>query len=192
MGVISAIATLGGLIRPATDLTRVLRGDKHAGKTMDHEWRKAVLEQLSSEFARPPMGWFDRLVNGLNRLPRPALALGTLGLFVYAMADPVGFAARMQGLVLVPDQLWWLLGAIVSFYFGARELHHFRDKRPQVDLEDVMAVRETQEALGELRETPSTPLSTAAVWGRNPSDARVIDPDFNPALDDWRASREVG
>ena len=27
---------------------------------------------------------------------------------------------RTQGLALVPDPLWWLLGAIVSFYFGAR------------------------------------------------------------------------
>ena len=68
-------------------------------------------------------------MNGLNRLPRPMLALGTLGLFVYAMAEPAGFAERMQGLQLVPEPLWWLLGAIVSFYFGARELHHFRTRQ---------------------------------------------------------------
>ena len=56
------------------------------------------------------------------------LALGTLGLFVYAMAEPAGFSTRMQGLALVPEPLWWLLGAIVSFYFGARELHHQRSR----------------------------------------------------------------
>ena len=39
-------------------------------------------------------GWFDRLVNGVNRLPRPFLAFGTIGLIVYAMADPVQFARR--------------------------------------------------------------------------------------------------
>jgi len=133
MGLVSTIATLGGLIRPATDLTRVVRGDRAASEEMDHQWRSAVLEQLGAEFAQAQVSPFDRLINGLNRVPRPALALGTLGLFVYAMADPVGFAARMQGLVLVPDQLWWLLGAIVSFYFGARELHYFRDKRPQIE-----------------------------------------------------------
>ena len=32
----------------------------------------------------------------------------------------------MQGLALVPEQLWWLLEVIVSFYFGARELHKIR------------------------------------------------------------------
>jgi len=151
MGLVSTIATLGGLIRPATDLTRVVRGDRAASEEMDHQWRSAVLEQLGAEFAQAQVSPFDRLINGLNRVPRPALALGTLGLFVYAMADPVGFAARMQGLVLVPDQLWWLLGAIVSFYFGARELHYFRDKRPQIGLEDVLAVTKTQEALDEMR-----------------------------------------
>ncbi len=36
------------------------------------------------------------------------------------MVDPIWFASRMQGLALVPEPLWWLLGAIASFYFGAR------------------------------------------------------------------------
>lgn len=48
------------------------------------------------------------------------LALGTIGLFVSAMAEPVWFAARMAGIATVLEPLWWLMGAIVSFYFGAR------------------------------------------------------------------------
>jgi hypothetical protein len=44
------------------------------------------------------------------------------------MANPENFAIRMQGLAYVPDPLWWLLGAVVSFYFGARELHYARDR----------------------------------------------------------------
>lgn len=77
-------------------------------------------------FQSAPPGRFDRFVNGLNRLPRPMLALGTLALFVYAMIDPAGFAARMVGLNAAPEPLWWLLGAIVGFYFGAREFHYSR------------------------------------------------------------------
>ena len=76
----------------------------------------------------PGSSRFDGFVNGLNRLPRPLLALSTLGLFAYAMAEPTGFGTRMQSLALVPEPLWWLLGAIVSFYFGARELHHQRTR----------------------------------------------------------------
>lgn len=74
---------------------------------------------------------FDSVIDGINRLPRPALALGTFGLFGYAMIDPAGFAVRMQALALMPDPLWMLAGAIVSFCFGARELHHRRLNRTE-------------------------------------------------------------
>ncbi|RUS63699.1 methionine synthase I [Pseudorhodobacter sp. E13] len=90
------------------------------------EAQMSALRQLGLEYADPGFGWFDRMVNGLNRLPRPLLAFGTLGLFIYAMVDPVSFGNRMVGLNMVPEPLWWLLGAVVGFYFGAREAYYFR------------------------------------------------------------------
>ena len=90
--------------------------------------QSAALEQFGGEFSTASASWFDRLVNGLNRLPRPLLAFGTIGLFVYAMVDPHDFALRMVGLNAVPEPLWWLLGAVVAFYFGARETHYFRNR----------------------------------------------------------------
>lgn len=92
------------------------------------EAQMAALRQLGEEYQHPALSWFDRMVNGLNRLPRPCLAFGTLGLFTYAMIDPEAFALRMVGLNAVPEPLWWLLGAIVAFYFGARETHYFRNR----------------------------------------------------------------
>ena len=96
------------------------------------EAQMAALRQLGEEYSLPSTGWFDRMVNGLNRLPRPLLAFGTLGLFVYAMVDPVRFSARMVGLNAVPEPLWWLLGAVVAFYFGARETYYFRNRQVPV------------------------------------------------------------
>ncbi|MFC3087509.1 holin family protein [Tabrizicola soli] len=92
------------------------------------EAQMAALRQLGEEYQHPALSWFDRMVNGLNRLPRPCLAFGTLGLFAYAMVDPEAFAKRMVGLNAVPEPLWWLLGAIVAFYFGARETYYFRTR----------------------------------------------------------------
>jgi len=92
----------------------------------------AALDEHGAEFQYAAPGPFDRFVNGLNRLPRPMLALGTIGLFVYAMVDPIGFASRMIGLNYVPEPLWWLLAAIVGFYFGAREAHYFRTRPPAI------------------------------------------------------------
>lgn len=76
------------------------------------------------------IGRYDPFIDAVNRLPRPALMLLTVALFGYATLDPTGFAARMQALSAVPEPLWWMLGAVVTFYFGAREAHYHRqDKR---------------------------------------------------------------
>lgn len=89
----------------------------------------AAMGEYGAEYQYLRDGAFDRFVNGLNRLPRPLLALGTLGLFAFAMVDPDSFARRMIGLNQVPEPLWWLLGGIVSFYFGAREAFYFRRRQ---------------------------------------------------------------
>jgi hypothetical protein len=134
------------------------------------------MEQYGAEFAGPGGGWFDRFVDGLNRLPRPMLALGTLGLFVYAMAEPVGFGTRMRGLALVPEPLWWLLGAIVSFYFGARELHHIRSRTaPALTILPPRAAPE--------------PAAAGAAPRLAATAAAAVDPDHNPALEEWRRQR---
>ena len=126
MGLSAALAGIvgalfGGGRNVVRETAEVFLENAEAGAARDADWRVAALEQFAREFGGPRRGVFDRVMDGLNRLPRPALALGTLGLFGAAMTDPVWFAARMQGIALVPEPLWWLMGAIVSFYFGARQ-----------------------------------------------------------------------
>jgi len=105
----------------------------------------AALQEHGAEFEFIRPGRFGRIVNGLNRLPRPVLAFGIVGLFVYAMVDPVGFAQRMVGLAYVPEPLWWLLGAVVSFYFGAREAHYLRMKTALPKPPDALATPPVEE-----------------------------------------------
>ena len=80
-----AVAALGAAIR---DVAEVITPNATRGQELAAEAQRAALDQHGAEFAYPRLGWFDTFVNGLNRLPRPMLALGTLGLFIYAMADP--------------------------------------------------------------------------------------------------------
>jgi hypothetical protein len=180
MGLIGAILGAGGAASRVGEavggVAEVFVGnradrDAHAGRQA-----LATVAQFGAEFARAPSGRWDGFVNGLNRLPRPLLALGTLGLFAYAMAAPAGFSTRMQSLQLVPDPLWWLLGAIVSFYFGARELHHQRTRALPQLAAGLAAARTT--AAPEPREPAKPPSSPALL---DPA-----DPDFNPALEEWR------
>ena len=191
MGLISA---LFGALPGIRSTAEVFVENKTKRAAMEHAEHIASLNQLGAEFAVARSGWFDRLIDGINRLPRPALALGTLGLFVYAMADPVSFGVRMQGLALVPEPLWWLLGAIVSFYFGARELHHFRRPGEAVTPGDVGAVidrmREIREVAPEpvaLPEPdPAPPLEPAPDGPHVPAPS---GPDGNAALEEWRAQQ---
>ncbi len=167
-----------------------------------------AINQFGAEF-QPGAARFDSFMNGLNRLPRPLLTMGTLALFVYAMVAPVGFSRRMEGLQLVPEPLWWLLGAIVSFYFGARELHYQRVRSTLAAPRAVLAaIRGAEDAPG-AAEAPGDPTPAPAVAQRPESapeparpspvatarkvataiKVRAADPGFNAAIEEWRAAR---
>lgn len=122
MGLITEIAgsLFGSGRNVVAETAEVFRVNAEAEAQRDASASHAALAQFAAEFEGARQGWFDRFVDGLNRLPRPMMAFGVIGLFAAAMTDPVWFAARMAGIALVPEPLWWLLGAIVSFYFGAR------------------------------------------------------------------------
>ena len=69
---------------------------------------------------------YDHVVDAMNRLPRPLMALGTLAVFGVASVNPLWFEARMQALSAMPQPMWWLLGAVITMFFGARETHYIR------------------------------------------------------------------
>ena len=174
MGLISTILGAGGAARQVGEavggVAEVFVGNRAARDEAASQQYLAAVGAYGAEFAAPAGGPFDRFVNALNRLPRPMLALGTLGLFVYAMAEPAGFSTRMQGLALVPEPLWWLLGAIVSFYFGARELHHQRSRTLQARGRPRRAAPAAREDGGSPCE-PSAPASTPTTTPRSRSGA---------------------
>ena len=116
----------------------VFRENAEKSAERQHERHAAALGQFSAEFIHARRDRFGSFIDGLNRLPRPLMAFGVLALFSSAMADPIWFATRMQGLALVPEPLWWLLGAVISFYFGAR--HQAKGQAFQKSLLDNMAL----------------------------------------------------
>lgn len=173
MGMIDRFIGLGTAARTVSDaavnVTGVFRENATRRMELDEEAYRHAITQLSAEFGAERRGWFDDMMNGLNRLPRPFLTLGTLGLFVYAMVEPAGFSLRMTGLQTVPEPLWWLLGAIVSFYFGAREAHYFRARSfPQRIEQSVLPAP----GAAEHRTVPALPSGP-------------VQPGDNAALQDW-------
>ena len=140
MGLIENILGLvfGNGRNAIVETAQVWRENAESGAAREADLTGKVLAQYGKEFGLPDRGKFDRIMDGINRIPRPALALGTLALFVAAMISPSWFAERMQGIALVPEPLWWLLGAIVSFYFGSR--HQFKGQQFQQSIAATMAL----------------------------------------------------
>ena len=160
----------GGGRNAVVEVAEVFRENAEAAGVRAATLQNNALGQFAAEFHNPNKGWFDRFMDGVNRIPRPALALGTLGLFVSAMFSPQWFAARMAGLATVPEPLWWLLGVVVSFYFGAR----FQAKGQEFQ-------RGLVQAFGHVPLPPETPQTR---------DLPAQDTTNNAALDDWRRWRQ--
>jgi hypothetical protein len=178
-------AVFGGGRNVIRETAEVFRENAEEGANREIALRQAALAQFGAEFALARQGWFDRMVDAANRLPRPLMALGTLGLFVSAMVDPVWFASRMQGIALVPEPLWWLLGAIVSFYFGAR--HQAKGQEFQVRVAQTMAqVPQVVDNLKALRALDSGQAVGTEAPATTVQDADMAGDADNPALTDWR------
>ena len=184
-------ALLGNGRNVVAETTEVFRVNAEAADARAATIQSDALAQLAAEFAVPRRGLFDRLIDGLNRVPRPAMALGTLGLFLSAMIDPAWFSARMQGIQLVPEPLWWLLGAIVSFYFGAR--HQAQGQEFQRSLALTMA--RTPQVMANIAELGRLSATSPRIAATGPDAALqlgAIAPGENPALDDWRRAQQGG
>jgi Protein of unknown function (DUF3154). len=175
MGVMGGLGTMAGALfgsgrNVLAETAEVFRVNTEANDARDAAQVQAALAQFAAEMAQARPGLYDRVIDGLNRLPRPALALGTVGLLISAMVAPQWFAARMEGLALVPEPLWWLLGAIVSFYFGAR--HQAKGQEFQRAIAQTVAL-----AAQMRRQVPA----------REPALGPAEEPAENAALREWRA-----
>lgn len=191
MGLIDGILAVlfGGSRNVVKETAEVFRVNAEAEAGRELNLQGQVLEQFGREFRLTERSRFDQVMDALNRVPRPAMALGTIGLFAAAMVDPVWVAARMAGIALVPEPLWWLLAAIVSFYFGAR--HQAKGQQFQRDLAQTIArvpqVVQTVRNVEALRDV--TPARAQAA--PEPADPVAISSadEPNAALSDWLASR---
>lgn len=168
----------GGGRNAVAETIEVFRENADKGAQRDVDLHATTLAQFAEEFARTQRGPFDRIMDGINRVPRPAMALGTLALFAAAMVDPIWFASRMQGIALVPEPLWWLLGAIVSFYFGAR--HQSKGQDFQRDM--AQSLSRVQKVVGNLEDLDTLKKDIEQTEAPGAEPVR----DANPALAEWR------
>ncbi|PUB19283.1 holin family protein [Yoonia sediminilitoris] len=174
MGLISGLMNFlfGDGRNLVVETAEVFKENTEKGAVREAQARSDSLQQFAAEFMHPRRGVFDRLVDALNRLPRPLLALGTIWLFVTAIQSPETFSEGMKGIALVPEPLWWMMGAIVSFYFGARHQAKGQDFQRSVAsslmLAQTLKGPEAPEQPDGAPQAPSAPNAALLDWqGKN-------------------------
>ncbi|WP_342075927.1 holin family protein [Yoonia sp. SS1-5] len=170
MGLINGLMTFlfGDGRNIVAETAEIFRENTEKGAERAAHARSESLQQFAAEFVHPRRGVFDRFVDALNRLPRPFLALGTIWLFVTAMQNPEAFTEGMKGIALVPEPLWWLMGAIVSFYFGARHQAKGQDFQRSVARSLMIAQHlKAPEAPQPAATAPAPPNAALTDWQQN-------------------------
>jgi len=183
MGLIEGALSLifGGGRNLVKETAEVFRENAESGATREAGMRGEALNQFGQEFRAEQRGLFDRFMDAVNRLPRPIMVMGVFALFVSAMFDPIWFAERMVGLALVPEPLWWLLGVIVSFYFGAR--HQIKGQEFQKSIAQTLAMAPTVVSnIAALRALSHDTPGVADTGTDAALSLAVSEPDLNPAL----------
>jgi hypothetical protein len=167
MGLIGRALSLGAIAsvgEAAEDLSEVFVANATREMELSQEAYAMALEAAAEEYRHAGTAVFDRFVNGLNRLPRPLMALGTIGLFVFAMVDPVGLRGAHGG---------------AGGGAGAALVASGRDRRLLFRRAGVAlpprAARGVEQAWAPL----AGPLGPAATKGAEDWDAEI------PALVDW-------
>ena len=110
----------GGVAKPIRDIAGTFVAPKDTRALNEHEYKLAVLQQFQAYTTSEKGSVFERFVSGLNALPRPILALGSIFLVGYSIYDSERATAAYAALEIIPTELWGMLGIVVSFYMGGR------------------------------------------------------------------------
>ena len=182
MGLMSWV--LGGGAKQAAavvgQVAGVFKPNAGALETRGHAYNRAALAQYIAEFAHLRRGWFDSLVDGLNRLVRPAITFGFLGSLPAVVIWPEGAAIAFAALALLPAGYWALVTVIIGFYFGGRMQLKAQDFQKSVR----SAADRAPEVIANIKRL-RTALSPDEAADDSPELAHGLPQAENAAVRDW-------
>lgn len=165
---------------------RAVKGDKQEQDQQVAGYRTQTAANYAAEFApRSHRTWWDSLWDGLNRAPRPVLVGLVIAYFITSWRSPAMFARINAGLATVPEPMWWTLGAIVTFYFAARELNYKRDAKAFEQSAKAAQVLASQTAPPAALSAPDTVNPSIVAW--RAKQAEQAPPTTRDTPDDWES-----
>lgn len=120
---------IGGIGTAVSKVTGTIWGDRAARDAQYSSENIATYGQFASEFQVQNRTWFDSLIDGINRLPRPTITAMVIYYFIEAVRDPIEFQKINISLDTIPENMWFIAFSIISFFFVAREMQKGRDKK---------------------------------------------------------------
>lgn len=160
----------GPLIDKVMGGVKTVFGDKEKRDDQAANYDAKVMDQFAAESmqVRENRTWFDSLVNGLNRLPRPFAFFLTIWIFIWPIWDMLSFQLAMTAYEGIPEWLAILITVVWTFYFGQRfiskDLKGFK-ARSTKEVQDMIAKQEAiRKAIGpnEVPGTSTSPLASGA------------------------------
>jgi len=174
---------ISGIVDSVGGVIGKVFGSKNDRDRYKHQSDMMVHNQYAAEFRhRENRTWWDSLVDGLNRLPRPVMVFLTISYFLLSYFDTVEFQKVNVALDTVPSSMWYVLSAIIGFYFAARELHKNRDKKMALSDEQFEQVVKRQQALDALK-----PIMNEKDFQAEMADTNK--PMSNAAIAEWNRRR---
>ena len=158
------VETVGDTV---VNVKKTFTGSKADQDLYAHEQFISGLEGYSKEFTnRANRTWWDSLWDGVNRMPRPLIVVAIFWYFSLSYRNPEEFQVLNLALDTVPERMWWIMSAVVSFYFVAREFQKGRDTKLALSDKEFKTV---QDRMAKLREAAVTELPAKEPGYKNPS-----------------------
>ncbi len=182
MGLITNILgmLLGNERNAVREIAEVFRPNAEAAAQRGHDADAAALQQFAAEFAqRQNRTWWDSFVDGLNRLPRPLMALWALWVLIWTPIDPTYMSAVYASYGVIPQTVAAIVLLIVTFFFGGRNQVKSLDFQRDVagQLAATQGALQQRGRLAELDAPEGQPAATVETPGAtsdNPALAEIL------------------
>ena len=163
--------------KTVVDVRKVFKGSEADKDLYSHERFIASQQAYVSEFSQQNnRTWWDSLWDGINRMPRPLIVFAIFWYFWLSFSDTYEFQEVNVALDSVPEQMWWIMSAVISFYFAAREFQKGRDKKMALSDKEFDKVQKRIAILREKAEK-ELPLHESGYT--------------NPSIESWKKSKAV-
>lgn len=182
LGLITGAVT--GVGKAVSGVVGAIWGDQSERDAQRSGENIATYGQFASEFQVQNRTWFDSLIDGINRLPRPTITAMVIYYFVTAVNNPIQFQKINISLDTIPENMWMIAFSIISFFFVAREMQKSRDKKMALTKEQF---DERMRQMKELDRMQDDGLSEEKYQAELDDTSK---PMSNAAIMEWNARRK--